>query len=30
MNNSLVLYLEGRFILGDQIYDIDFSILVHI
>ena len=28
MNNSLVLYLEGSFILGDQIYDIDFSILV--
>ena len=30
MNNSLVIYLEGRFILRDQIYDIDFSILVHI
>ena len=30
MNNSLVLYLGGSIIHGIKIYDIDFSILVHI
>lgn len=28
MNNSLVIFLEGSFIPGNQMYDIDFSILV--
>jgi len=28
MNNSLVICLKGSFISDNQIYDIDFSILV--
>ena len=30
MNNSLVIFPEGSFIPGNQIYDKDFSILVQV